>query len=74
VTNASTADGAPIQLWDCTGAPNQKWAANTAKELVNTGSGKCLDVTGNNSANGTRLKIWTCTGGANQKWTVPQAA
>jgi chitosanase len=41
---------------------------------VNTGSGKCLDVTGNLSANNTRLQIWTCSNTANQLWTAPKAA
>jgi len=38
--------------------------------MVNLGSGKCLDATGNSSADGTRLQIWSCSGGANQKWTL----
>lgn len=48
----------------------QQWtAANGA--LVNAGSGKCLDATGQSSANGTRLQLWSCTGAANQAWTLP---
>ena len=42
-----------------------------ASALINTGSGKCLDVTNQCSANGNQLQIWTCTGAANQQWTVP---
>ena len=30
VTNASTANGAPVQLWPCTGGGNQKWSLNLA--------------------------------------------
>jgi alpha-glucosidase len=36
--------------------------------VVNTGSGKCLDVTGGGGTGGTPLEIWTCNGGPNQKW------
>ncbi|UQU66496.1 glycosyl hydrolase [Couchioplanes caeruleus] len=64
VAAASHADGARVQLYDCNGTGAQKWSARSG-QLVNTGSGKCLD------AAGTRLQIWSCTGAANQKWTLP---
>jgi glucosylceramidase len=71
VTGQSTADAAQLQLWDCGGTANQRWAATAAQAIVGAASSKCLDATGNASANGTRLQIWTCTGAANQKWSVP---
>ena len=64
----STADGAVVQLANCSGNPAQQWVLTSAGDLVNPQANKCLDVTGWNSANGTRLETWTCTGGANQKW------
>jgi putative glycosyl hydrolase/ricin-type beta-trefoil lectin protein len=64
VDKASRADGARVQIWDCNGSSAQTWSA-TAGQLVNTGSGKCLD------SDGARLEIWTCHGRANQKWTLP---
>jgi chitosanase len=70
VTAASTANGAKIQLYDCSGTNAQKWSAS-GTALINTGSGKCLDATNNSSANGNQLQIWTCTGAANQQWRVP---
>lgn len=70
VTGNGTADGTPVQLWDCFGGGNQRWTAANGT-LVNVGSGLCLDVIGNNTADGARLQIWSCTGGANQRWTVP---
>ncbi len=73
VTGNSTADGAKLQLWDCTGGANQKWTVSTARDLVDPQANKCADVTGNTSANGTPIQIWTCTGAANQKWTAPAA-
>jgi dienelactone hydrolase len=41
----------------------------TAKELVNAGSGRCLDVPGTSTTNGTQLQLWDCHGGTNQRWT-----
>ena len=72
ITNAlaATVNGAKIQLYDCNGTNAQKWTASNG-ELVNAGSGRCLDATGNSSANGTRLQIWNCGGAANQLWTLP---
>jgi glucosylceramidase len=60
-------------LWDCIGSGAQQWNVTAGNNIVNAGSNRCLDVTGNNSANGTRLQIWDCTGAANQKWTAPAA-
>jgi Ricin-type beta-trefoil lectin domain len=70
VAGAGTADGTRVQLYDCNATNAQNWAVSNG-QLVNTGSGKCLDATGVSSADGTPLQIWTCTGGANQKWTLP---
>jgi lysophospholipase L1-like esterase len=41
----------------------------TAVALVNTNSGRCLDVTGASTTAGTRTIIWDCHGHANQQWT-----
>ena len=38
--------------------------------LVDVGSGRCLDVTGNSGANGAQLQVWDCNGGANQKFRL----
>ncbi|MBF6593468.1 MAG: RICIN domain-containing protein [Thermaceae bacterium] len=38
--------------------------------LVNTNSGKCLDVAGNSTANGGNVDISTCNGSTNQKWLI----
>jgi len=71
VANNSTSDGGAVHLWDCLSTvATQKWTASGGA-LINSASGKCLDVKDNNTANGAKLQIWTCTGAANQKWTVP---
>jgi chitosanase len=63
------ANGAKIQLYDCNGTGAQKWTFS-AGELINSGSGKCLDVTGKSTADGARLQIWTCGGTSNQMWSM----
>ncbi|MFD7720928.1 ricin-type beta-trefoil lectin domain protein [Streptomyces sp. NPDC059814] len=66
-TGNTAADGTPAQLWDCTGAANQRWT------LPGDGSvrtlGACLDVTGGSTANGAKVQLYTCNGSAAQRWT-----
>ncbi|MEU8702144.1 ricin-type beta-trefoil lectin domain protein [Streptomyces sp. NPDC048680] len=66
-TGDTAADGTPAQLWDCTGAANQRWT------LPGDGSvrtlGACLDVTGGSTANGAKVQLYTCNGSAAQRWT-----
>jgi glucosylceramidase len=63
-------ENARVQLYTCNGTGAQQWTYTSARDLVNTSSGKCLDVVDNAAADGARLQIWTCTGGANQKWNA----
>lgn len=67
VTNASTADGTAVQLYDCNGQSNQQWEQTSSGELRVYGN-KCLDAAG--SGNGARIQIYSCWGGDNQKWQV----
>ncbi|WP_434600621.1 RICIN domain-containing protein [Streptomyces sp. A5-4] len=40
-------------------------------QVINTGSGKCLDATGGSTSNGTRLQQWTCqAANSNQLWQL----
>ncbi|GIF62258.1 hypothetical protein Ais01nite_02930 [Asanoa ishikariensis] len=64
VSQASSANGAQVQVWDCHNNANQQFIQNGAALQV---MGKCLDVPVNAAA-GTRLQIWDCHGGANQQW------
>ncbi len=68
VVNQSTANGAAVQVWSCSGNANQQWTYDgTSLRVYGT---KCLDVTGGSTTNGTKLQIWDCSSGnANQKWT-----
>ncbi|MET8759881.1 ricin-type beta-trefoil lectin domain protein [Lentzea sp. NPDC004782] len=69
VNGASNANGAAVQLWDCNGGTNQRWASTSSKQLAVYGN-KCLDVYGAGTSPGTSVVIWDCHGGTNQQWTV----
>jgi hypothetical protein len=69
VVNQSTANGAGVQVWSCSGNANQEWTYDgTNLRVYGT---KCLDVTNGSTADGTHLQIWDCTpGNANQRWSL----
>ncbi|MEU4836458.1 PHB depolymerase family esterase [Streptosporangium sp. NPDC023615] len=69
VSGVSQANGAAVQLWDCNGQNNQRWASTAANELRVYGN-KCLDVSNQSTANGALVQIWDCTGQNNQKWRL----
>ncbi|MEU8717603.1 ricin-type beta-trefoil lectin domain protein [Streptomyces sp. NPDC048663] len=71
VAGAGTADGTPVQLYDCNGTGAQQWTTGADHTL--RALGKCLDVTGNSTADGAKVQLWSCTGAANQQWTVSAA-
>jgi hypothetical protein len=62
-----TADGTPVQLWDCGTDWNQKWT-RTGGTLVNPQSGNCLDVASGSTANGAKVRLWSCNGTGAQQW------
>jgi endoglucanase len=67
IKDFGTADGTPVQLWDCAGGWNQLWTY-TGGALVNPSSGKCLDVASGGTANGTQARLWSCNGTGAQQW------
>jgi len=73
VSGASTADGASVIQWTCSGGTNQQWsvqdAGNGYVRLVARHSGKCLDVGGASTADRASVIQWTCTGATNQQWS-----
>ncbi|WP_458335534.1 RICIN domain-containing protein [Streptomyces sp. 372A] len=73
VTDGSTADGTPAQMWTCyPGSQNQSWTLNSDGSL--TAKSKCLDLAANSTANGTAVHLWTCYGSvATQKWRLTSA-
>ncbi|MGW5667188.1 RICIN domain-containing protein [Micromonospora sp. NPDC003776] len=78
VMNASSANMAPVQLWQYTGGWNQKWlvrskyidgSGNYGYEIVNRNSGKCLDRRADlGLGNGNAVQQYDCTEASNQIW------
>ncbi len=62
-----TANGTPIQLYDCNGSAAQRWIVATDGTVRALGS--CLDVTAGGRTNGTKVQLWGCgAGNPNQQW------
>jgi len=74
VTNVSTADAAPIQLWAYGGGSNQQWQpvdeGNGHYHFLNRNSGKCLDVPSASTADSVQLQQYTCNGTAAQSFSL----
>jgi len=64
VSQASSANGTQVQIWDCHNNANQQFVQNGRALQV---MGKCLDAPPSAAA-GTRVQVWDCHGGANQQW------
>ncbi|HBF85847.1 MAG TPA: glucosylceramidase [Streptomyces sp.] len=67
----SSADGTPVQIWDCTGAANQRWTVGGDGSV--TVLGACLDVTSGSTADGAKVQLYTCNGSGAQRWTYNAA-
>jgi hypothetical protein len=66
VFGGSSANGTPVDLFECNGTPAQKWTMGgdgTIRAL-----GKCMDATGGETANGTKIQLFDCNGTPAQKW------
>ncbi|KAJ6553201.1 ricin B lectin domain-containing protein [Mycena capillaripes] len=69
VPNGANADGTKLQIWTCTGGPNQQWVGTLQNQFRWNGSNKCIDLTDGRIADGTALQLFTCTAGnTNQEW------
>ncbi|THA79318.1 glycosyl hydrolase family protein [Streptomyces sp. A0642] len=71
VAAAGTANGTPVQLYDCNGTSAQRWSVNADGTI--RALGKCLDVASGGTADGTPVQLWDCNGTAAQRWTVSGA-
>ncbi|MFF3937497.1 RICIN domain-containing protein [Streptomyces phaeofaciens] len=72
VADWSTANGAAVRQWPCTGGANQKWRRYSqvddsgAYYYVNVNSGKCMEIGGWGRNNGATANQWDCHWGLNQ--------
>ncbi|WP_326739964.1 ricin-type beta-trefoil lectin domain protein [Streptomyces sp. NBC_01022] len=71
VAAASSANGTPVQLYDCNGSNAQQWSVNADGTI--RALGKCLDVASGGTADGTAVQLWDCNGSAAQRWAVSGA-
>ncbi|WP_432989142.1 ricin-type beta-trefoil lectin domain protein [Dactylosporangium sp. CA-233914] len=59
VRASNSANGTPVQLYNCNGTGAQQWtyveAGSTLRAL-----GKCLDIPNGSTANGAKLQLWDC--------------
>jgi Ricin-type beta-trefoil lectin domain len=63
-------NGARVQVWKCTGAPEQRWFFR-GNELVNEGSGKCLEVDPAGMTKvGAVVRAWDCNKQPPQQWSI----
>lgn len=73
VTGWGTANGTPVQLWDCHDGTVQRWGISPGPNRTFTSilSGKCLDVDAAfGGRNGSPVEIFDCHGGINQQWII----
>jgi len=71
VAAANTANGTPVQLYDCNGTAAQQWSVNADGSI--RALGKCLDVTSGATTDGAKVQLWDCNGTGAQRWTVTGA-
>lgn len=72
VKESNTANGTPVQLYDCNGSPAQTWTRHANGSV--TALGKCLDVTSSGTANGTKVQLYDCNNSGAQQWTYDATA
>ncbi|MEV8626041.1 ricin-type beta-trefoil lectin domain protein [Streptomyces sp. NBC_01268] len=71
IWDGRTANGTPVHTGPCNGNIAQQWSVRSDGVIVNTKSGRCLDVRGYDSTNGNIVQIWDCNVTSNQIWHLP---
>ncbi|MEU2337741.1 ricin-type beta-trefoil lectin domain protein [Streptomyces sp. NPDC013172] len=71
VAGANSANGTPVQLYDCNGTAAQQWTVGSDGTI--RALGKCLDVTSGGTADGAPVQLYDCNGTAAQRWAVSSA-
>jgi glucosylceramidase len=67
VAGAATANGTPVQLFDCNATAAQRWSV--APDGSIQALGKCMDITTGGTGNGTTVQLFDCNGTGAQRWT-----
>lgn len=62
-------DGAGVQLTVCNDSVAQQFRVSAEDELINTQTGKCVDVKDAQTANGSPLQMLSCQGTSNEAWS-----
>ncbi|MEU6432380.1 beta-1,3-glucanase family protein [Microbispora sp. NPDC046973] len=70
VQSGGTANGTPLQLYDCNNTGAQNWVRLSDGSIQNPQSGRCIDAPGGATANGTRLQIYDCNGTPAQRFVI----
>jgi chitosanase len=73
VAAGGTANGTPIQLYDCNGTAAQAWTVDATDGSIRA-LGKCLDVTAAATANGATIQLYDCNNTGAQKWSLTNGA
>ncbi|MFJ8754200.1 RICIN domain-containing protein [Streptomyces sp. NPDC102441] len=69
VVGGSSANGAPVQVYECNSTPAQRFIKVTAGSTIRSAAtGKCLDVAGGATANGSKVDMYNCNGTGSQVW------
>ena len=66
VAGGGTANGTPIQLYDCNGTAAQRWSVTPEGTLE--ALGQCLDIAGGATTNGTAVQLYECNNTGAQEW------
>ncbi|MFJ1971651.1 ricin-type beta-trefoil lectin domain protein [Streptomyces sp. NPDC087903] len=71
VTGGASANGTPVQLYDCNGSTAQQWTVRTDGSV--RALGKCLDVLSAATADGAKTQLYDCNGSGAQRWSYDTA-
>jgi len=63
-------DGGTVSTGFCDAGYAQDWLAGPGGELINQGSGLCLDDPGNSQVAGTQLVLEDCDGRLGEVWAI----
>ncbi|MCM3271042.1 cellulase family glycosylhydrolase [Paenibacillus elgii] len=70
---AGSWNGANVQIWNYGGGANQKWRivnVGGAYKLIDSNSGKALDVAAAGTDNGSNVQVWDDNGTNAQRWNL----